>query len=138
MFVLVEFTDDLLLGDDVLDLQHRELISIYNEFLTFLNEHGMETVRTQSELHVILDKLIKYAGKHFAYEEQCMQQAGYLNLQHHQFEHNAIAEKLADYCVEIFSRTNMIYDFVVFFESWIITHIKKSDFDFIISTKKNK
>lgn len=138
MFEPIEFTPDLMLGNPVLDAQHREIICIYNDFLTFININGVETNETKKELHHIIDKLFNYVQKHFDYEEMYMAKHGYSDLEKHKFEHLAIAEKLTDYCLEIFGTTDIIHDFVLFFESWIVTHIKKSDFDFIYSTRKNK
>ncbi len=127
----IEFTDDLLTGNQNLDNQHRKLISIYNEFVSFVSEHGLNTSDTYSESHNILNKLITYTQIHFEYEEDLMTQMGYDDISNHKQLHADIVEKLSDYCIEIFNDKSVVADIVDFFENWVLNHIKKSDVEFM-------
>ncbi len=84
---LFEFTDDLWVGIERIDNQHKELIDKINNFLTKLGNSDSKTM--YSELEEIFDFMAEYAKFHFSDEEKFMKEYScpILNLQkmQHQF-----------------------------------------------------
>lgn len=130
----IEFTNDLLSGNLILDNQHKKIISLYNDYVTLVNANGIDNSKTLSETHNLLNDLIDYTQMHFDYEENFMKKIDYSDFDHHQAKHWAIVEKLSEYCIGIFGnfdRSMVITDIANFFEDWIINHIKRDDFAYM-------
>lgn len=66
------FTDDLKIGVDKIDNQHRELIDRINNFLEKVNNSDTKTLSL--ELENIFDFMAEYAKFHFSDEEKLMEE----------------------------------------------------------------
>ncbi len=78
----IEFTDDLLSGHEVIDLQHRELIRWAN---ILARPDG--AIQQQGKVKQALDFLALYVEHHFRAEERAMQATAYPRLESHRKGH---------------------------------------------------
>src|SRR5690554_7394405 len=69
------------LGIDVIDSQHQQIVDYINELSYAINRGDND------EVYEVLEKLKYYCLDHFDFEEQLMQQAGYILLEAHQGVH---------------------------------------------------
>ena len=74
----IEFDDNLITGNEMIDTQHRELISRTNQFLGKLEERPGRVEAIQ-----MLDYLDEYIEFHFGEEEKLQEEIGYPGLAEH-------------------------------------------------------
>ena len=133
----MEWTQDLSVGVDRIDNQHKELFSRINNLLTAIKQH-----RCKDEIDSTIAFLEDYARTHFSYEEEQMKEAQYDALVEHQKYHATYMANLAEIkklaaaprvkgvSYELSVDTNMM---VV---DWIVDHIMKVDKKFGEHIKK--
>ena len=78
MVKYMEFTDDLVTGNDLIDGQHKELIGKINDLLRTC-ETGDGKVKALNTL----DYLEEYTNFHFSQEEALQEEIGYPGLKEH-------------------------------------------------------
>src|SRR5690554_4565099 len=76
------------LGIDVIDSQHQQIVNYINELSYAINRGDND------EVYEVLEKLKDYCLDHFDFEEQLMQQAGYILLEAHQGVHRRFKERV--------------------------------------------
>ena len=118
------WTEDLDVHVDQLNDQHKALIGIMDEIYLLNQQHAHRNLLEQA-----MDKLVVYAGKHFADEEQYMQSNGYQETNSHKILHR---ELLLDLQNEVENYKTHSSDevpdkFFSFLHRWVIVHIKGSD-----------
>ena len=69
---LMEWTDDLDVGFELIDKQHRVLLDMINELYDALME-----IQGQEALRKIVNRMVEYAAIHFMVEEKHMVEFGY-------------------------------------------------------------
>lgn len=91
-FFMIEWTDDLLLGIDIVDEQHK---SIFDQATRLLDafEEGTE----KAESFDALDFLENYAKKHFSTEEFYLKKYGFNKLDAHIAQHRNFCVKLENF-----------------------------------------
>jgi len=124
----MEWTKDLAVGIETIDLQHRELFRRINGLLAAIKEQ-----RCRTEIDGTIQFLDDYARFHFAEEEQRMQDAGYDGLADHR-KHHATYLKNIQELKEFASQpriSGMSYELSVttnqVIVDWIVDHIMKID-----------
>ena len=86
------------LGNELVDTQHKKLISI-------INKASEKRVSIQD----IVEELIEYAARHFADEEALMQKLGYEEgLEEHRREHNLFRESLLDMSFDLIKAKDIL------------------------------
>ena len=80
-----EFTDDLITGNEMIDSQHRELISRINDLLV-----SCENRSNQSGAARLLNYLADYTDFHFKEEEAFQKEIGYPGLKEHLEKHEEL------------------------------------------------
>ena len=121
---LMEWSDDLSVGVDQFDDEHKKLINIINELF-----ESMRTGRAQDALGSILNQLVDYTKTHFANEEQAMQEAGYSGYAAHKAKHDALTQRVAEVQKKYQSGAKAILTIEVmnFLKSWLVEHIQGED-----------
>jgi len=118
------WSEDMSVGVDVLDADHKALFSILHHLRSDLGK--------KDEVEVIgktLTNLHDYTGYHFTLEEELMEACGYPGLHAHRKAHRKISEKIEGYMNTISSSgdasiTNELIDYV---GSWLHVHIGGMD-----------
>ena len=127
----MKWTQDMAVGIESIDEQHRQLFKRISDLLQAIKEH-----RCKSEIDGTIKFLDDYARFHFSEEEKDMQEAGYDGLEDHRKHHavylNNIKElkelaaqpRIQGMSYELSVTTNQV---VV---DWIVDHIIKIDRNF--------
>ena len=119
----VEWSDELSVGIEEIDDQHKELVALVNEMHRAIHErHGSEVVRE------ILARLTDYTRIHFAVEESLMRILNYPGYE----EHKALHEELLSHVVELnekvaTGKTAIGFELMHFLKVWLTKHIMESD-----------
>jgi hemerythrin-like metal-binding protein len=87
----VQWSDHLSVGVDVIDDQHKKLVSIINRLYDAMkNRKGSEI------LGDVLSELVDYTKYHFTAEEALMKDNAYPDYQSHKSSHSKLVEKVMD------------------------------------------
>lgn len=126
------WSEDLAVGNDFIDNDHRKLIGLINDF-----HDAMAQGKGNEALRVTLGNLIKYTAAHFKREEEEMDRIGYADAIAHCSEHEKlIREVLA--LQRRFSEGNVLLTVKVstFLKDWLVNHIMKTDKAFGIAIRQ--
>lgn len=67
---LLVWQDDLNIGIDVIDQQHRRIIEMLNHL------HVAQASMQRAAVGEVIDEVVDYTMSHFAFEEELMEEAG--------------------------------------------------------------
>ncbi|MGL1862646.1 MAG: hemerythrin family protein [Pseudodesulfovibrio sp.] len=119
----LNWSEDLTLGLDSLDDQHKELFSIANDLLKAIDRAEGETV-----LKEVFDRLKNYTESHFKEEEAYMGSIDFPGLDDHAEEHALLLMRVNTLWRLILSDEKISPKGVALFISdWISAHIMDSD-----------
>jgi hemerythrin len=118
--------EQLSVGNNVIDSDHRHLIEIINQV-----EQGMKA-KNPAELMAALNSLFQYSQVHFIREENIAKAAGYEQVPSLSQSHQALLTKLNQIKEEIAGMgqewsSAAVDHFASFLRSWLIDHIIKED-----------
>lgn len=115
------WTDDLLLGVEQLDQDHRKLVSLVNA----MSDHSLSTHQVNS----ILEELITYTQDHFAREEAVMAACSYPSLSDHREIHRRLAAKVTDLAKAWHTGKDpaVMTELLNFLRGWLVKHIMETD-----------
>lgn len=119
------WTDDLTLGIDEIDREHRALMEIVNEILVACDS-GLDT----GMLVALFAQLRKATLAHFAREERMLEDTRYPRLAQHRQEHLDLVEQLdriGDQAVREVARGAVGDATVIFLRHWLTSHIVGPD-----------
>lgn len=110
-----------------IDAQHRGLLDLLNE----LSDHFDGRRHPDTVAH-IFSALGDYAETHFSSEERYMQAAGYPRLAQHRQEHTAFVSRVRDLSQAYDpGDTRVVEETWNFLKDWYLTHIIKTDQDYV-------
>ena len=119
----IEWTDNLSVGNELIDYQHQRLVEMLNEAI---DNQGAEI--GSEEMVDLLSKMTAYAGEHFLAEEQYMQEISYPHLKQHKTEHKKFKEQVARFCIDVMESKNTVAgDILDFLAQWMTDHLILSD-----------
>lgn len=118
--------DQLSVGNNVIDSDHKHLIDIINKV-----EHSLGT-KNKSELAAALDDLSQYSRVHFAREEKIAEAVGYTQVPHLNQSHQELLKQLEQVRGEIDAMgrnwsPETVGRFTQFLRDWLINHVIKED-----------
>lgn len=122
-----EWRSEYSVGDEVIDKQHQDIISIINELHQLLNSES----GTESDAGHVFDRLAMYVATHFVYEEQRMIDSGYPDNQvmEHKRTHNQMLRKIQE-IMQAYEAGNhgVLEDLLPYlYGDWLIDHICDAD-----------
>ncbi len=124
----MEWTQDLAVGIETIDSQHKELFRRIGNLLTAIKEH-----RCKAEIDGTIKFLDDYASFHFGEEEARMKKAGYEGLAEHRHQHAVYMKNIAELKAQaaLPRVQGMSYELSVtanqIIVDWIVDHIMKID-----------
>lgn len=124
---LMTWSEHFVTGLDAVDAQHKGLVEIINAAAPHLASGG---AAAQQAVGPLLDKLVRYAGSHFAYEEALMQQ---VQLQPDYFaQHLHSHQSFVDEVLQMRAQYEKGHtlsgsDLLHFLTSWLTFHILSED-----------
>lgn len=120
---LVVWTQSLSFGLPSIDQQHQKLVGLVNAL-----HDAMAARHGQQVLGKILDDLVDYTIKHFAYEEALLAKHGFPEAVAHAASHEHLKSKVGDYVEQFRSgRIAMSASVLVFLQDWLVKHICDED-----------
>jgi len=119
----VTWSDELSVGIEEIDNQHKVLVDLINEMHTAIQERrGSEAVQ-----HV-LSKLADYTRIHFAVEESLMRLLGYPGYDEHKAKHEELIAHMVELQEKVASgKTAISFELMHFLKLWLTKHIMESD-----------
>ena len=131
--MFAEFDESLITGNEMIDSQHKELITKINELLTVC-ENGSGKLKAIQ----VLNYLAEYTDFHFTAEEKLQEEIGYPGLEEHRKQHKALFQVVAD-LHEMLEEEGPTDQFVEQLQkniiAWLYKHIK--GFDRSVAEYKN-
>jgi hemerythrin len=123
MSELVSWSDDLSVGIDEIDEQHKVLVGLLNDLNRAIREHHGNDACLE-----ILDRLVDYTRIHFAVEESLMRIFEYPDYENHKAEHEELVEEVMSMRREIVEEERKIsFKLLHFLKMWLTQHIMDSD-----------
>jgi hemerythrin len=113
----IEWDDSLLIGNDLIDIQHKRLIGLISAI--------PEEKSPGDEL--ALEEAIVYAETHFADEEELLEQIGYPSTSEHVDMHEKMTAILESYKRDYDEGKTDLSAFKQFMYDWIKDHIMLED-----------
>ena len=122
----IEFDDTLVTKNELIDSQHKELISRIKQFVDSCEESGGKLKAIK-----MLDYLDEYTNSHFTAEEELQKEAGYPDYDNHHKKHEEFKEtikELTEYLEELEGPNKDFVDKVkTEVVDWLFRHIKAAD-----------
>ncbi len=119
----LEWREQLSVGNDLIDTDHKYLIGIIN-----LAEQGLKS-HDRVVLTGALENLERYSTMHFSREEAIATAAGYPKAEHLHLSHEALVAALTKVKEEIGEawEASAVEHFSAFLRTWLIDHVIKED-----------
>jgi len=120
--MLIEWSDELSVGIQEIDEQHKVLVNLVNEMDEAIRDHhGREgSLR-------ILGRLVDYTKIHFAVEESLMRIFEYPGYNEHKAQHEELLQEVADLQEKIKGGGSISFQLLHFLKMWLTQHIMDSD-----------
>lgn len=120
---LMTWTNELSVGIDSIDEQHKKILSMINA----LND-AMETGNQADVMIKIFNGLAVYTQKHFAYEEDLFAKHGYAESAAHKSEHEALINQVTELKKKLDAGEARVgVELMQFLKKWLTNHIQKTD-----------
>jgi len=119
----VQWSDDLSVGVEEIDEQHKVLVNLINEM------HGAIHQRRGSEVvGEILGRLVEYTRIHFAVEESLMRILHYPEYEEHKEQHEELLRHVLELNEKVETgKTAIGFELMHFLKIWLTKHIMESD-----------
>jgi hemerythrin len=124
----IEWTDDLSVGVNVIDDQHKQLIQHLNNLSKAVEQH-----QGPSQIGATLGFLIDYTDFHFSAEEKQMEESNYPGLENQKVLHAQFKKTLADLEQDLREEgaTHELAGLIdTLLVNWLIKHICSVDVEF--------
>lgn len=120
---LFVWSDDLSVGIQEIDEQHKVLVGLLNELHLAVSDH-----RGSAVCRGILDQLAEYTRVHFAVEESLMRILGYPDHENHKHEHEMLTGQVVDLQGKLDAgKVAISFELLHFLKVWLTKHINESD-----------
>ncbi len=124
---IVDWSDDLLIGHDVIDDDHKYLMSKLDEYSI-----AIQTNQEKEKAGTIFEDLIEYTGQHFAREEAMMLACKYPQYSNHRQVHEMLLKMVKD-LLKVFRQATENFDHqstINFLRHWLLGHISSMDMSY--------
>lgn len=122
-----EFTDEYLVGIELIDSEHRELFNIVGQASDLVK--SFNEASGYDKILDILDRLKIYTKEHFSDEEKYMERIGYEGLEAQRRAHDAFIQKLENINLDELDQNpqESLQQLLEFLLGWLINHILYTD-----------
>jgi hemerythrin len=123
MVRFVEWSNELSVGIEEIDAQHKVLVDFLNQIHEAIQQrHGAEVTS------VIIERLSEYTRIHFAVEESLMRILHYPEYERHKEEHDRLIEQLNGFRTKLETGKGSIsFELAHFLKVWLTKHIMEAD-----------
>lgn len=122
----VVWSDELSVGIEEIDSQHKVLVGLINKMHDAIHHrHGSEVVKD------ILHELTEYTRVHFAVEESLMRILNFPGYEEHHEQHDELVEHILDLRDKVASgKTAIGFELMHFLKVWLTKHIMEEDMNY--------
>src|SRR5690554_6538772 len=121
--MLIQWTEDLSVGNPTIDKEHQKWISLLNDFY-----EGLKAGKSKEKLTELVLGMLEYTKYHFADEERYMKSIGYPDLEKHKEKHDFYVKKITEFYEKIQNNKLLLsLEVTNFLKTWLINHIKGTD-----------
>jgi hemerythrin len=119
----VEWSNELSVGIEEIDSQHKVLVDLLNEV-----HEAIQQGRTVEVTKSIIDRLDEYTRVHFAVEESLLRILHYQDYDRHKEDHDKLIAQLGDLRTKLDKGKGSIgFELVFFLKGWLTKHIMEGD-----------
>lgn len=122
---MFKWTMDMRIDNDVIDEDHKKLISLANHILE-LNRPNQDAEALKQAIRELYD----YVKYHFAREEVLMVKLKYAAAEEHHEKHAAIVKDMNHYLTSSHHMGEMLSNFRNLMNKWVMNHIMEEDMKF--------
>ncbi len=117
------WTDVYKVNVALLDQQHQGLFDTVNEL-----ERALRVGEGNAAIDGILDRLMTYAGLHFAAEESLMERHSFPGLSTHRIQHEMFRKKMMTLLERHRgAKAGVAVELLLFLQSWLKNHVLRTD-----------
>lgn len=122
----INWTDQMSVGSDFIDEQHKELLNILNRLMDSMVHRKADDEK--EEIKSILKALTHYTRFHFASEEKLMESIGFPDLSEHKQIHENFVHRVMEF-EENFrnGKFGLDIEMMGFLKDWLVHHIMETD-----------
>lgn len=123
MIRFIEWSNELSVGIEEIDAQHKVLVELLNQIHEAIQQRkGVEATGQ------IIERLGEYTRIHFAVEESLMRILHYPDYERHKEEHDQLIEQLNGFRTKLESGKGSIsFELAHFLKVWLTKHIMETD-----------
>jgi len=125
----ISWTNDLSIGIDVIDHQHRRIVDFVNDL------EAAQVMGDKQRIKQVLDDCVDYTMSHFAFEESLQAEANYPYCKPHKKVHELFARKITEYLRRMELGDDVAEELHGMLARWLVNHIRHDDADFVPSVK---
>jgi len=120
---LIRWSQNLSVGIDSIDEQHKVLVGLINELYKQMHSGlGKDAVGST------LGRLVDYTANHFKYEEKLFKEHNYSEQSGHKELHSTLVGQVVQFQQEYTrGEKDVSLELMEFLKEWLLTHIKKTD-----------
>jgi hemerythrin-like metal-binding domain len=121
----MNWTDDLSVGVELIDTEHKALINAVNDLFDACSK-GLG----RKKISETLAFLQSYTATHFGDEEQLQKESGYPDYPNHRKLHSEFVAKVVEYSKQLETEgpsIGLVANFNSFVSNWLIYHISRED-----------
>lgn len=117
---LFEWRESFSVGSDLIDTDHKILISLINQL-----DDAMETGQARDVVASVLNVLIEYTESHFSREERLMELGGYPDIVRHKEEHVRLTQQVREIRDRLRRGERGVVgeELLTFLKTWLTSHI---------------
>ena len=126
MSEFVAWSDELSVGIEEIDEQHKVLVSLVNQMHDAIHQrHGSDVV------HAILSQLTEYTRIHFAVEESLMRILNYPGYDEHKEHHEDLVNQITELKQKVETGKHSVgFELMHFLKVWLVKHIMEEDMQY--------
>jgi hemerythrin len=126
------WTDQLNVGIDVIDQQHRRIVEYINQL-----DDARSNGYSREEIGYLINDLVDYTISHFGFEESLQEEAKYPFLKSHKKVHELFTQRVSEYQAKFNKGEDVSKALNSLLVTWLFNHIKRDDVDYVASVKQH-
>lgn len=123
------WTDDLNTGIEVIDSQHRKIVSFINQL------HDARQGAEHAAIAEVIAGLVDYTVAHFSFEEALMEEAGYQYVRPHKKVHELFIRRVSELQTRFESGEDVSDELHTLLARWLFNHIRHDDASYVSAVK---
>jgi hemerythrin-like metal-binding protein len=127
----LQWKDELSVGIDVLDLQHRQIFDLINGLFDHIAGPESET----NDLDRILLRLQLFTETHFRCEEVYLKLSGFQDYEDHRHLHATMIRQSNALIRDLKNKTTTLQELLLFLKKWWLNHVCREDRKYMDSVR---